>query len=269
MVEAVWPAARDQAEGLRRLFGPRRAHMLALADVAAQDSGVSVAMATAKTLAARGHRVVLVDEHGRASRACGCGGIELFDVLARGTALAAAIAAVTPSLRLLPARRAARELGAGEEGVQQRLDACARSLRDGSDFVLVDSAVRRGRLSMLTLASPEIILALSPSADAVTQGYALLKRAAAARGPDGFRMVVRQSRDVRQSGLLADTVGAVARQHLGMHLAYLGPLAADGSGLAEILAGNSPQADSDAGDDAAVALPMPLSARRGHLQSVV
>lgn len=270
MVERNWADVVDQAAGLRRLFGQRRrARMIALVDAAGREGGVSLAMATAKALAVAGYRVVLVDEAGRAARACGCAGAELFDVLASGASIEGAVFSVAPNLRLVPAPRAARELESGEVGLRHQIESCKDALCNGADFVLIDSVIRRNRLSPLTLAAPHLTLALTADRETITRGYALLKRTVGERGDEGYLLAIKHAAGRKPTVSVADTVQTVAQQHLGISLDYIGAVEIDRGSLADALVLHLPPSAGNPATSASKPLPMQVPATRERFESVV
>lgn len=272
MAERDWIGATDQAAGLRRLFGRRNARVIAFVASTADGDPSALLGATAMALAGDGRRVVVVDELGDAAGLAGTFGlapqIDLFDVLTGHRALGAAVVTAGANLRLVSAVRAARELEAGEVGLRQRLDATLRALCEDADFVLIDAALRRSRLSQLTLAAPDMVLVVNADGEAIKRAYALLKRAVRERGRDGYHLAVRHPGGERPARGVFDAIQAVARRHLDLGLGYLGRIAARGA-LAEAFANYLAPLPGACPDFAPTPLPGALPALREPFQSVV
>jgi len=273
LVERDWIGATDQAAGLRRLFGRRNARVIAFVASTAAGERSALLSTTATALAGAGRRVVVVDELGGDSGLVGAFGLkpqaDLFDVLTGQRAIGEAVMMAGSNLRLASAVRAARELESGEVGLRQQLDAVLRTLCENADFVLIDASLRRSRLSQLTLAAPDMVLALNADSEAIKRAYALLKRSVRERGRDGYHLAVRHPGGERAARGVFDTIQAVARQHLDLGLGYLGHVSAARGALAEAFASHLPPLPGTCAIDPQVPLPAAFSALREPFQSVV
>src|SRR5262245_7183604 len=133
---------RDQAEGLRRLFGRRRTHVVTVAagcrGVGATGSVINLAAA----LAARGHRTLAIDENYGPGNLAGSLGLDarrdLGDVLAGACALEDAVLAGPCDIAVLPAAAGARGLARLNPADRSRLKAALTRLGERFDVVLID-----------------------------------------------------------------------------------------------------------------------------------
>jgi flagellar biosynthesis protein FlhG len=239
----------DQAAGLRRLFaGAHGATTVAFAGPAARGELVA---ALASGLAAAGKEVVVVDEHtGGESVAAAFGLRSRFDLLQavhRDVPAAQVLLRPEPSIRLLPAARAARQHARLDPMEQRALAEWLRRLQKGVDFVLVDAMTRAGAECSPLLPQPRrIVMAVSPDAAAITEAYVQMKRLALARDCRRFGVVILRSGDTEESRTVFANLREAAGRHFGADIELLGGLAAQGeaqrlgAALAEVLLGTAP-----------------------------
>ncbi len=230
----------DQAAGLRKLFaGARGPARIAFAG-APEDAALAAALA--RGLAAAGKDVLVIDEQAGAEGVAARFGLrsryDLLQAVNRDVPAAQVLLRPEPSIRLLPAARAARQqarLGAME---RQALAEWLRRLQKGADFVLLAAAERAGAAFSPLMPQPErIVVAISPGTAALTEAYARIKRLALQSDRRRF--------DVALLGAAGNRVAfanlrEVARRHLGAELVPIdgaagGDAAAVGRALAESL----------------------------------
>lgn len=215
----------DQAAGLRRLFAPRGAQIIAMTSAAVVNGRSQLLTEAASALAARGRRVLLVDENpasrqvvspfGEAARQCG----DILQVIRGELNLLQAVAPVSRGLSLLSAARLAN----AELPLTRRLSDLMRELEDGHDFILIDcSAARTSQISTLGLQSHYLVIAVTAESNGIMQAYAQIKRLAQFHQRDYFHVVVtgRAGRD--EARTVFNNLRQVAHEHLGVRLNYMG-----------------------------------------------
>lgn len=208
----------DQAAGLRKLFsGGRGPTTVAFAGSAGRGALVA---ALARSLAAAGKEVLVIDEHAGADGVAAAFGLrsryDLLQAVNRDVPAARVLLPAEASVRLLPAARTARQyerLGAME---RQALAGWLRRLQTAVDFVLLAAADRDGAALSPLMPQPErVVVAVSPGAAALTEAYARIKRLA--------QQCDRRRFDVALLGAAGDRAAfgnlrEVSRRHLGAEL---------------------------------------------------
>jgi len=226
--ETVWLA--DQAAGLRRLFGGRAPQVVAFASGREACGRTTLLVQTAAALAASGQGVLIIDENPAPNNAVSAFGLtarhDLYQVLQGERTLHQTLLQAAPMVHLLPAARAARELehaSRSAAAARQNLPGCLLEMQQDVDFILVDTAMRRGgHLSPLALAARHMAIVVAAHCAAITHAYALIKRIAQERGRDGFQIVITRARSREEARAIFDNMRRVAREHLDVRLDYLG-----------------------------------------------
>ena len=221
---------RDQASGLRRLFGGHSPQVVAFASGHAACGRTTLLIQSAAALAAAGHGVLIVDENPAPNNAISAFGLtarcDLFHVLQGERSLRQALLAAAPLVRILPAARAARELdNANRIAAAARLNlaSCLMDMQQDVDFILIDTATRRGgHLSPLALAARHMTIVVAAQGASITHAYAMIKRIAQERGRDGFQIVITRARSKAEARAIFDNMRRVAQEHLEVKLDYLG-----------------------------------------------
>lgn len=224
----AWPG--DQAAGLRRLFGGRAPQVVAFASGREACGRTTLLVQTAAALAATGQGVLIIDENPAPNNAISAFGLtaryDLFQVLQGERSLHQAFLQAAPMLQVLPAARAARELDHASRiaaAARQNLAACLIEMQQDVEFVLVDTAMRRGgHLSPLALAARHMAIVVAAQGPSITHAYALIKRIAQERGRDDFQIVITRSRSREEARAIFDNMRRVAHEHLDVRLDYLG-----------------------------------------------
>lgn len=270
---AAW--AGDQADGLRRLFGSRSPQVVAFASGREACGRTTLVVQTAAALAASGHGVVIVDENPGPDNAVAAFGLstrhDFLQVVRGERSLAHVMLPAAPMVRLLPAARAARDLDRLSVTARQQLELRLREVQRGAGFVLIDCATRRtGHLSAIAAGARHMAVVVAAQGTAITHAYALIKRLAQEQGRDTFYIAITRARSPEEAKAIYDNMRRVAREHLGVGLAYLGASAVPVTDhLADALLQRlPPTAEAFAGE---AFLPMPGLAAMGQgvLDSVV
>ena len=233
----------DQAAGLRKLFaGARGPARIAFAG-APEDAALAAALA--RGLAAAGKDVLVIDEQAGAEGVAARFGLrsryDLLQAVNRDVPAAQVLLRPEPSIRLLPAARAARQqarLGAME---RQALAEWLRRLQKGADFVLLAAAERAGAAFSPLMPQPErIVVAISPGTAALTEAYARIKRLALQSDRRRFDVALLGAAGAVDNRVAFANLREVARRHLGVELVPIdgaagGDAGAVGRTLAESL----------------------------------
>src|SRR5258706_14022166 len=172
---------RDQAEGLRRLL--EREH-LRVTTVTAGRHGVgqtSVVINVAAALAARGHRVLVIDENYGPANVSGLLGVrprfDLKHVMRRACTLDDALIDGPAGVSILPAASVARALSSLRPQEQEQLIDSFGRLDGRYDLALIDTSCgNAGAPGLFSGAVQDTIIVSSAATDAITASYALLKR---------------------------------------------------------------------------------------------
>lgn len=227
MPESISGVAVDQAAGLRRLFGAQTGQVVAFVSGREACGRTTLLARTAAALAQAGQGVILIDENSGPHNALSTFGIkarhDLLDLVQGDYPLERVMQPAAPLLNIIAAAKFAAGPVLLNASAAGRLDAALKRLQDGSAFVLVDCAARNGRqLSPLALAVPYMVVVVAAQSSAITQAYALIKRLARERGREGFHVAVTRARNEREAEAIFRNMRHTAREHLGVHLGYLG-----------------------------------------------
>jgi flagellar biosynthesis protein FlhG len=222
----------DQAAGLRRLLASQGPRVVAVAAGADRVGRSTTVACLALTLSRLGRRVVVVDGNANAGNLNDLlqanARFELVHALAGERTLGQVLVRSPYGCAVLPAARGLAQLSKpgswGGVGLLKRLV----DLDVGADFVLVDAAARAsGLLLPADALGQELLLAVSPEARSITQGYGLIKRLVWRGAPPPCRLLVCQAADGAQAEAIHGNVADVARRHLGMALPLAGWTPAD------------------------------------------
>lgn len=208
---------RDQALGLRRLFARRAARPLG---VGGADTS-SVVFELAQALCELGSRVLIVDRTrgeiaariGRKAR------FELGQVLSGDLPLASVLLHARDGLVVLPAARGLDELALAtqhsDDGWQGWLAARLADAGLDVDGWLVNGLPPVG-------SDADILLAVRPTAAAITDAYAQMKALSLLRGKRAFGIVVDRARSDAAARATFDGLATTAQRFLAAELAYRG-----------------------------------------------
>lgn len=221
----------DQAAGLRRLFGHRPAASIAFAHVQRRPgSGLQLAR-TAHALAARGQRVVIVDEHrGNGSITAIAGQdarYDLFDAFVGNCALSDIMLRATHRITVVPAPRAAKEFGHGEVDIEARMAACLTELGSQADFLLIDGLLRQGQVSQLARAANHLAVVAKPTKTAIAETYSVIKQVSAPGGRETLHVILDLVGDAEAAGRIFRNLRGTAQKHLAVDLFHLANLGRD------------------------------------------
>lgn len=215
----------DQAAGLRKLFsGARGPATIAFAGSAGRAALVA---GLARGLAAAGKEVLVIDEHAGGGNVAAAFGLrsrfDLLQAVNRDVPASQVLLQPEPSIRLLPAARAARQCARLDAMARRAMAEWLRRLQKGVDFVLVDAAERAAADFSPLLPQPQrIVIAVSPGGPAITEAYAQMKRLAQSRDCRRFDVVVIRAASAAEGRTVFANLSAVASRHLGAELELIG-----------------------------------------------
>lgn len=217
----------DQAAGLRRLFARG---MVRSVTFTAADGGVGCSTLVgnlAVALARAGQQVCVLDQgmgpRGPADQLGVSLSRDLSEVIARHHTLGEVLSHGPEGVRFAAAGQGSRMLGALPQTEESRLVTAFASLEPAVDVLLVDAPpALSDSLSSWTLASTEVVIVLSPGADAITGAYALMKRLTRDGAKHRFHVVVNRARTADQARAIFHNLESTAKRYLSVSVAWLG-----------------------------------------------
>jgi len=185
----------------------------------------SIALNLAAQLAQRGQRVCLLDAvPGNRGTT---GGGDLRDLAVNGAPLDAVLNRTGYGFDILPAQDSAVWPGELDPAQRQRLVTSLAGL-EVYDFVVIDALGGVDpALLCLVLASPEVILTVTPQPARLSEGYALLKLLAERRYPGGVSLLVNRSGHQAGAERAYDSFREAAHRHLQRRVSLLGVVRED------------------------------------------
>lgn len=266
----------DQADGLRRLFGCREPQVVAFASGREACGRTTLVIQTAVALAAAGQAVVVVDENPAPDNIVTAFGLsarnDFFQVVRGDRSLGQVALTAAPLVRVIPSARAARDLDHMSVVARQRLEAGFQAMQEGAGFVLIDCAANRraGHLSPLAALARHFVVVVATQGAAITHAYALIKRIFQDYGRDRFQIAVTRARSPEEARAVYDNMRRVAREHLGVHLDYLGASAVPVTDhLADALLRRLPEAEDRHRAEGFLAVPRGVPVCSDVLDSVL
>lgn len=226
--------AGDQAAGLRRLFGSRKAYAVAFISGRESCGRMPLLVRTAHALAQAGQGVVIIDEQVGAESAHAALGIkpqhDLLDVPQKNMPLEQLVQPVSPCLGILPAARLAAATAKLDALAAKKIGMALGQLQAGCAFILVNCATHPNLpLSSLALATPYLAVVAGAQGAAITRAYALIKRLSLSYGRDGFHVAITQARTEQEAQVIFHNMQHTARAHVHVDLHYLGSVRVSGS----------------------------------------
>ena len=218
---------RDQAEGLRRLLERARVRMMTLDSGRPGVGKTSAVINVAAALAARGSRVLVIDENHGPANVGGLLGVrprfELAHVISEACTLEDALLAGPRGITILGAALGGRALSDLRPAAQARLIAGFGCLDGRFDVVLVDTpCAQPHRTGLFTHAVQDTIIVSSLAADAITASYSLIKRLRGERGGRRYHLLLNRVECEKNARVVIDNIKAVARGYLATPLECLG-----------------------------------------------
>jgi len=223
----------DQAAGLRRLFG--NGHHLQVITFVAGCEGVGRSQIVANlgvALARLGKEVLIIDENSAADDIASGYGIQghydLLHVIEQMVSLPQVLLQPMAGLRVLPAALATHKLGRLSAAQQRTLLSAMSALERPLDFILVDASIAHpGGVTPFAMVSQEVVVTLSGNTQAITEAYALIKKASQIFARKHFRILVNKVRQAGDALPIFDNIARVARQRGVATVEYAGAVPFD------------------------------------------
>lgn len=217
----------DQAAGLRRLFGTRKARAVAFISGREACGRTTLLVRTATALAEAGQGVVVIDENAGADNVHAALGIkaqhDLLALVQGDVSIEHLVQPVAPFLSVMSAARFAANPPQTDTVAAKRLNAAFKQLQEGCAFILIDCVARHGQhLSPLALATPHLAVVAAAQGPAITRAYALIKRLSQECGCDGFHVAITNARTEQEAQVIFRNMRNTAHAHLNVALNYLG-----------------------------------------------
>lgn len=224
----------DQAAGLRRMFSHRQLRVVTFATGSSGVGKTSVVANVAVALARQGQEVLVVDENVGVGHMGDFFGIhppgDLLQVVNRQRLLEQVSFSPVPGVHVLPAGRAARQLGQLSAPQRQAMLEAMNSLERPVDVILVDSSPDHAQgFSPWGLAAGEVVVVVSGSGSSITDSYALIKKVSLAFARRHFRILVNRVRSLEDGQTIFSNLHKVAAQRGIAHLEYGGAIPLDES----------------------------------------
>jgi flagellar biosynthesis protein FlhG len=224
----------DQAAGLRRLFGGSSLQVVTFV-AGCEGVGRSVAVANLGVALARlGKEVLIIDEHRQGDDIAGFFGLtasfDLLNVVQQERPLAQVVLRPMHGLAILPAARAARQLGRLSAQQRSVLMDTISGLEKPVDVILVDASIEHPQgISPFGLVSQETVVVLSSQGSAITEAYALIKKVSKLFSRRRFRILVNKVKAQDDARAIFDNIARVATQRGVATLEYAGCIPLDDS----------------------------------------
>ena len=221
----------DQAAGLRRLFGHQTTRVITFVGGSAGVGRSTIVANLALALGRLGKEVLVLDENTRGGVAACYGALarnDLLQVVNREKGLEEVLLTVGPGVRVLPAVRAVSELPRLTLDQQDSLLAVLSGLMPCPDYILVDASLDHPLgFSPFGLAAHETVIVVPPTAGAITEAYALIKKVSLAYASRHYRVLVNRARAVEDGRTIFGNIARVTHGRKLAHLEYAGCLPVD------------------------------------------
>ena len=246
---------RDQAEGLRRLIARARMRMMTLDSGCPGVGKTSAVINVAAALAARGSRVLVIDENHGPANVGGLLGVrprfELQHVIRATCTLEEALLPGPRGITILCAANGARAVPGMRRVEQERLIAGFGCLDGRFDVVLVDTpCAQADRTGLFTHAVQDTIVVSSLAGHAITASYALIKRLRGGASGRRFYLLLNRVACERNARVVIDNLKTAAQCYLATPLEYLGCVPNDRS-MRQAVSGLQPVVEAYPGAPAA------------------
>jgi len=228
----LFERATDQAEGLRRLLMRASTRVVTVAAAHTGLGATSMVVNLASALAQAGKDVLVLDENLSHDNVANMLALKpRYDLLSavRGDkSWCEVMLHARQGVRILPIARAIQMLPKLSISERECLLECLSEASRSADVVLVDAAVCEKRYISASIAPDQpLLLVLNPTASAITESYALIKRMSLQDGRQSFEIVVNKAHDEREARVVFGNVAQVARRHLNVRVEYLGYVPVD------------------------------------------
>jgi flagellar biosynthesis protein FlhG len=233
--------ATDQADTLRQLAGRAKGQAIACERLQVRDGlrvisitsgkgGVgksSVVVNLAESLAALGHRVLIIDANPGMGDICLRLGKEapyrLNHVLAGERTLEETVVNCGGGISILPAALGVQQYTSLSPTERLSLLQGMVRLEDGFDFFLIDTGAGiSANVTSFAAVAREILLVVTPEPSSITDAYALVKTLSSRDATLHFRVLVNMCRDQAEGGTLYAKLSTITGRFLQVSLDYSG-----------------------------------------------
>ena len=216
----------DQAAGLRRLFDSAHPRIVTFA---AGSSGVgkSVLVANlASSLICQGKTVLVLDEN-PINNVAKCFGLaspyDLQQVVNCELPLEKVLLTSNSGVRILPAARMTKQLGAMNAFQQKTLLEILTGMNLAADIILVDASSDHPLgFSPFGLAAHDTVIVVSVSSASITGAYALIKKVSLGYSRKNFRILVNKARSIDEAIGVYSNLAEVTQSRGLASLEYVG-----------------------------------------------
>jgi flagellar biosynthesis protein FlhG len=222
----------DQAAGLRRLFNRRQLKVVSFASGTPGVGKTSIIANVATALARQGQEVLIVDENTGQTHMSAFFGAphqgDLLQVLNRKRTLEEVLCCPVPGVSILPAGKAARQLGHLSASQQAAMQEGVNALERSVDILLVDTSPDHDiGFSPWGLAAGEAVMVVSGSGASITDSYALIKKVSLAFARRHFRILVNRVKTLEEGQTIYANLKKVAAQRNVAQLEFGGAVPLD------------------------------------------
>ena len=223
----------DQADGLRRLFGREQTRVVAFASGSGGVGKTSLVANIAAVLAENGRQVLVVDENTRHSIATFFGTRvrhDLLQVLNEEIQFDEALVPAMPGVRILAAAKAVKHLAHLDRRQQDTLIHSLTGMELPADVILVDSSPDHPLgFSPFGLAAHDTVIVISPSGEAITDAYALIKKVSLGYAHRSFRLLVNKAHSAEEAVAIHGNMARLCHGRGVARLALAGGVPLDAS----------------------------------------
>jgi flagellar biosynthesis protein FlhG len=221
----------DQAEGLRRLLLPASLRVVTVLGARCGLGATSAVVNLAAALASAGKEVLVLDENLTHDNVANTLALkpryDLLNAVRGDKSWREVMMQAASGVHVLPVARAMQALSGLGVAERERLLECLNEAANGMDVVLVDAAADGNSVCASLSGDEPLLLVLNPTANGITESYALLKQMAAHNGRQAFDILVNKARNGQEARAVFDNMSQVAQRHLQVRLAYLGNIPQD------------------------------------------
>lgn len=219
----------DQAAGLRRLFRCAPPHVAVL--YATGRHRASTALDTARRLAGRRSRLLLLDEAGKEAGLHHLldepPGVDLLSVLGEGTHLRDLLQPVPGLLGRISIEAAALALPLLDDTRRAQLVSALRGIFRPTSAVLIHSSLENAAdPSPFVYAAPRHLIVAEASHSGATETFQLITHLAQA-GVSSLHVTVARARDAHEAQAFFASLNSIVRGRIGVPLAWLGRMEHD------------------------------------------
>lgn len=224
----------EQANNLRQ-FVQQNKELARIIAVTSGKGGVgktNTSINLAIALAAKGHRVVLMDaDLGLANVEVLLGLSSLYNLqhVVDGERTMSEILVKGPGgIGIVPGTSGMAKLADLTEQGRVNIMNGLEEIQNRTDFIIVDTMAGIGRSAIaFVIAADEVLLVSTPEPSSIVDAYAMLKTIYQRRDNAMVRLIANMVVNKKQAGYVYDKLSAVSQQYLGRKMSYLGMIPRD------------------------------------------